>query len=297
MHVFIIGGTDWIGLVVIDELLKTGHTVTGFACTDGEARTLRAKGVNVLRGSFDDTTSLMRGATKCDGVIHMETESNADTRVKYHAINMATLQVLGDVLLGSKKPFIVTSSTVALAEGKVTREDDAGNVISARECILALEDLILGLAREGVHACSIRLPIAIHGPGDDGFINDIAVSAKKYGKAFYVNDGQSRWPAVNCADAAVLYRLALEKGAVGTYNAVAEEEISVKDIVQTIGAQMNLPIESLPMLRALDLDNSLPHVMMIDNPSSSMLTRQELGWKISGLGLLADIKAGVYPQE
>ncbi|MFD0390837.1 hypothetical protein ACFQ4K_28295 [Tistrella bauzanensis] len=59
--------------------------------------------------------------------------------------------------------------------------------------------------------------------------------AREKGFAACIGDGTNRWPAVHRADAARLYRLAVESAPPGAVlHAVAEEGITLRDIATTI---------------------------------------------------------------
>lgn len=100
---------------------------------------------------------------------------------------------------------------------------------------------VLSLADRGVRASTIQLPRTVHNrtvhnKGDGGFAGFLTRMAHQTGVASYPGDGDQRWPAVHALDAAVLFRLALEKALGGTaWHAVADEGDSVRGIVTVIG--------------------------------------------------------------
>ena len=153
-------------------------------------------------------------------------------------------------------------------------------------------DLVQQLSKEnGIRGSVIRLPPTVHGAEDKGMITAIAGMMKQKGAVFYIDDGSARWPAVHRLDAAVLFRLALEKGRGGAiYNAVAEQGVPMKDIMSVVGKRLQLSVEGKPVDEAMGLLGFFAHVLGSDNPTSSEKTRKELEWKPTQIGLLEDLE-------
>lgn len=85
-----------------------------------------------------------------------------------------------------------------------------------------------------------------------GFVARLIAMARDRGASGYVGDGSSRWPAVHVKDAAMLFRLALEKAAAGSVlQAVGDEGIPTLDIATTIARHLNVPTAARPGLRPL----------------------------------------------
>ena len=117
-------------------------------------------------------------------------------------------------------------------------------------------------------------------------------AARRTGVSGYVGDGTQRWPAVHRLDAARLFRLVLEDAAPGTVaHAIGDEGDAMRSIAEVIGRQLNLPTHVVPAENFGFLGN----VFVMDQPSSSALTRETFGWQPTHPSLLEDLEAGNYP--
>jgi nucleoside-diphosphate-sugar epimerase len=154
---------------------------------------------------------------------------------------------------------------------------------------------LLELAARGVRTSAIRLPPIVHGAGDQGIAPTLIKIARKKKESAYVGDGLNRWPSVHRLDAAHLFRLALERGAAGgTYHGVAEEGIPFGQIANLIGQRLNLPVVGKSAAQADKQFSFLAQFVSKDNPTSSALTQQRLGWKPTQPGLLNDLAQADY---
>lgn len=70
MNVFVAGGTGYIGLHVIEQLLKDGHRVRGLARKGSEAK-LGNKAIELRYGDISDPASLNGALDGCDTVIYL----------------------------------------------------------------------------------------------------------------------------------------------------------------------------------------------------------------------------------
>ena len=96
-------------------------------------------------------------------------------------------------------------------------------------------------------------------------------------------------------DAARLFRLALEKGVSGTrYHGVADEGIPFRSIAEIIGRQLSIPVVSISAKDASKSFSWFGDFAATDNPSSSLLTRNQLDWEPTQPGLLADLNGPNY---
>ena len=138
MRVFVTGATGHIGSAVVDELLETGHQVTGLARSDKSAAALAAKGADVQRGDLDDLDGLRAAAAAADGVIHLAFRHDFDDYVGAAQTDLRAVETMGEALVGSDRPLVITSGTLMLAfvsQGAAATEHDtlpAGPRIDSR---------------------------------------------------------------------------------------------------------------------------------------------------------------------
>lgn len=289
MRAFITGGSGLIGSAVIAELLGNGHTVLALARSDASAQALESAGAETLRGDLADLSSLRSGAAQADGVIHLAFNHgfrSPEVLARAVAEESAALAALGEELLGSGRPLITVSGTPR-AQGRPSTEADplstAGPVGGRARSVMA----VLELASRGVRSSAVRLPRTVHNDGRGGFAGMLTGIARRTGVSGYPGDGNQRWPAVHARDAAVLFRLVLERAQAGTsWHAVADEGDAVRDIAAVIGRRLGLPVQAV----SEEVYGPLGPIFATDQPSSSAHTRAALGWKPTHPSLLQDLE-------
>jgi nucleoside-diphosphate-sugar epimerase len=149
---------------------------------------------------------------------------------------------------------------------------------------------MLTLASMGVRACIVRLPPVVHDREKQGLASRMIQIVQKKGVSAYAGDGLNRWPGVHRLDAARLFRLALEKGAPGArYHGVAEEGVPVREIAEVIGQRLNVPVVSKSPAEIARQFSWLAPFISTDNPASSKLTQERLGWRPTQPGLISDL--------
>jgi nucleoside-diphosphate-sugar epimerase len=286
MQVFVTGATGFIGSAVVKELFEAGHEVVGLARSVESVEALKAIGAAPHCGDLNDLDSLRRGAAASDGVIH--TAYNHDFTVPRElaaAEDVRVIEALGEALLGTDRPLLVTSGT-----GGATEDDAAPE--SPR---YASEQMALSFADRGVRAGVVRFPPTVHGRGDHGFVPTLIDMARQKGVSGYPGDGSNRWAAVHRLDAAHLFRLALESALPGVrLHGVGEEGIPVREIAEVIGRHLDVPVVSISPDKVKDHFGFLGGFFSWDVPRSSALTRERLGWEPRQPGLIADLEEGHY---
>ncbi|NOV16538.1 SDR family oxidoreductase [Ensifer adhaerens] len=285
MHVFVTGATGWVGSAVVEDLIRSGHNVSGLVRSAGKASALAAIGAKVVEGSLDDLDILRAAASAADAVIHTAFNHDFSRFLENAAQDERAIQALGGALKGSDRPLLVTSGLLGLPRGAT--EADLPNLASPRKSEAAAR----AVAEQGVRAATVRLAPSVHGVGDHGFIPIVAGLAREKGVSAYVDDGLNCWSGVHRLDAAQVYRMALEAGVTeSVYHAVAVEAVPFREIAEVIGRQLGLPVEP----RSREHFGWFANFAAANMAASSAMTRSLLGWQPSGPGLIADLDQPAY---
>jgi nucleoside-diphosphate-sugar epimerase len=289
MRIFLTGATGFIGSKIIPELLQAGHQVLGLTRSDAGAEQLMAAGAEVHRGDLEDPTTLRRGAEKADAVIHCAFDHDFSHFVENCQKDKLNIEAIGEALVGSKRPLIVTSGTGmgSRGPGELASEDvfDASHANPRK----ISEETGAAVAARGVNVSYVRLP-QVHDTKKQGLISPLIEISRAKGRVAYVGEGKNRWAAAHVNDVARLYKLAIERAEPGArYNAVGEEGVTAKDISDALGRSLKLPVVSLTGDEVAAHFGWMAMFAGVDMPASSAITRKKLGWTPVGRGLIADL--------
>lgn len=294
MRVFVTGATGFIGTELVKELIEAGHQVRGLTRSDAGAEQLRVVGAEIHRGNLQDLDSLRSGASGMDVVVNLafnhdfsKFEQNAQDELK-------AIEALGSVMKPGK--LLVVTSGVGLtngAPGHVRTESDPP--VDSPSIPRKPEQAARAVAKNGIHVGIVRLP-QVHDTRKQGLVPFLTQTAREKGVSAYVGDGSHRWAAAPLKDVAHLYRLVIEKTGAGmtVYNAVQEEGVSLREIAETIGKGLNVPVISIAPEKAAEHFGRLARFATLDMPASSEWTRKELGWNPIGPGLIEDLRNMKY---
>jgi nucleoside-diphosphate-sugar epimerase len=294
MRIFLTGATGFIGSALVPELIEAGHEVIGMARTDEGARKLVEAGAKVHRATLEHPDSLREGAAQADAVIHAAFDHDFSRFVENCEKDKRAIAALGEALAGSNRPLVITSGTGVGSgdHGELASED----VFNTRHPNPRIGSELAGnaLLEQDIDVRVVRLP-QVHNPYKQGLITPLVAIARDKGVSAYVGDGQNRWPAGHLSDAARVYRLALEKGQPGArYHAVGEEGVTSREIAESLGRGLKLPVVSIAPEEAAAHFGWMGMFVGMNMPASSALTQARLGWRPSGPTLLADLEEARY---
>ncbi|MGW2665714.1 SDR family oxidoreductase [Nocardia tengchongensis] len=295
MHVFVTGATGWIGSAVVDELLDTGHVVTGLARSEASAVALERRGALVRRGDLDDLEGLAAAAGAADAVVHLANKHDWANPAESNRTERAAVGTMADALVGSDRPLLLATVLSGIAHGRPATEADRSPAVGPDAPRGGAENLALAYAEKGVRVIATRFAPSVHGAGDTGFVANLVAAARKHGRSGYVGAGDTAWAAAHRGDAARLVRLGLESAPPGSIlHAVAEEAVSTRAIAEAIGDALDVPVVSIAPEDAAEHVGFVGRFVGLDMSASSTATRRLLAWNPTGPTLIDDIRSGAY---
>ena len=290
MRIFVTGATGFIGTELVKGLIAAGNQVRGLTRSEAGAQQLQAAGAEVHHGDLKNVDSLRSGAAGMDVVVNLA--FNHDDMSKFAESGQDernAIEAMGSVLEPGK--LLVVTSGTGLASGgpdHLRRESDAPQRTAALP--RQPEDVARAVADRGVRVAIVRLP-QVHDTRKQGLVPFLTEAARQKGVSAYVGDGANRWAAAPLADVAHLYQLVVEQAGTGVtiYHAVQEEGVPLREIAETLGKGLKIPVVSLDPEKAAGHFGWLAHFAALDMPASSEWTRKILSWNPTGPGLIEDL--------
>ncbi|WP_446743333.1 SDR family oxidoreductase [Silvibacterium acidisoli] len=289
MRVFVTGATGFIGTELVKELIAAGHQVRGLTRSDAGAGQLKAVGGEVHRGDLTDLASLRSGAKGMDVVVHLAFSHDFSKFAQNAEDEKQAIEALGSAMEPGKL-LVVTSGTGLASGGPGHLRVESDPPASHQAIPRRPEQTAKAVSEKGVHVAIVRLP-QVHDTRKQGLVPLLTQTAREKGVSAYVGNGANRWAAAPLKAVAELYRLVVEKTGPGytVYHAVDEEGVAIKDVAETIGKGLNVPVVSIAPEQAAEHFGWFAGFAGLDMPASSEWTRKTLGWEPVGPGLIEDL--------
>jgi nucleoside-diphosphate-sugar epimerase len=300
MRILFIGATGYVGGSVAARLLGEGHEIVGMARSAEKAAKLGERGIEPLIANLADLRVIADAARGADAVINA---ADADNSFIVHAIL--------DALAGSHKRFIQTSGSSVVADracgegsGAIFTEDTPLEPLPERLLRVAVDGLVLGAVRRGVHGIVIR-PALIYGEGSGLNPHSLQIPkligiAKERGIALHVGRGLNIWSHVFIDDVVELYVRALDAAPAGSLFYAENGEASWKSMASAVGRMLGLGPETQdwPLEEALAALGAAAVTSYGSNSRvRSLKARLMLGWTPQGPTLFDEIEKGCYRRE
>lgn len=286
--ILVTGASGFVGLAVCKELKKNGYDVLGLVRSEKAAAELAKIDVDIVLGDVNDEVLLAQTISQVDGVIHTAFNHNFSTFYQNCQDDYKVIQVMGECLVGTDKPLVVTSGAFSTGKEKEVFIEPPYITSSIVPRSMSDESALL-LAEKGVNAKLIGLT-QVHNTEKFGLVNYLFDVARQKGISAYIGDGSNLWSGVHIDDAARLYRLVLECGKQGNkYFASAGKPMSLRHIAEIIGTKLSVPVRSIPNSEAESHFGSLTHLAESSLYVSENKTATTLGWSANGPSFAEDL--------
>jgi nucleoside-diphosphate-sugar epimerase len=279
MHVFVLGGTGFIGTSVVRALIRRGHEVMGLARSDLAAERLGRAGSRPLLGDITRPASWMEQLPPVDAVVHLACDLDSDMSAVDRRLLDALLRKLATQ---PKRPRFITTGGCWLfgATGNdVATEDTPFSPLLAFAWMVPHTRRILSAAEvEGI----VIHPAMVY-TADGGVFSRFAGDARRRAAIRVVESEAVRWPLVHRDDLAELYALALEIAPSGSsYIGAVIDGLEVGRIARAFARRFGLPNQATRVISADQVAAELgawARGYARDQRLSGAKARAELGWR------------------
>ena len=285
-HVFVTGGSGYIGRALLAELVGRGDTVSALARSDAAAAVVREHGATPVSGDLTDLPLLREAAARADAVIHLGAAGD-DTA----GVDLAAATALQDG--AGAKPYVHTGGLWVYGTTDGVADEDA----PLRPPALTAwrvdnERQVLARAATGGHPVLV-MPAIVYGHAR-GLVQSTLVDAARGADAVqYPGDGANRWGLVHVEDVADLYVRALDSPAGQRYLAVTEN-LPVLDIATALSRAPGNPqrTESVSVEQFTERLGLLAEPLLLDQQLTAARAREQLGWSPTHTDALDELARG-----
>lgn len=289
MHVFLTGGTGYVGSAVLRRLVGEGHRVTALVRSERSAAAAAAAGATAVRGDITDVPWLAERMAAADGVVHTASPGDA-TSVR---VDRAVVAAAGKALAGTGKPYVHTSGVWVYAGADAVTEDSPLDPVAPLAWRPQVAQEVLAIATR----TAVVLPGVVYGRGR-GLPTLLSQAPRTASGALtLIGDGTQRWVTVHVDDLAGLYTRVLVHGRSGSYWIASDgRNPSVRTLGEAAsraaGAQGAIAPETPEdTLRRL---GALAQGLLRSQAASGDKARSELGWKPTRPSLAQELEHGSY---
>ena len=269
MHVFLTGGTGFVGSEIVRRLTLAGHTVRALVRPGSEGKMTIREGVEIYKGDATEAQSLKGALQGCRAVIHLvgiirENPARGVTFEKLHTEATANMVAAAEEQGVTRLLHMSANGTRADAESDYHRTK-----WQAEERV-----------RNSSLAWTIFRPSLIFGPGDE-FVNMLAEMVRKLPVVPVIGDGRYRMTPVAVEDVAAGFVAALGRPeSVGQiYHCCGPDEFTYDEVLDLIGMALGKD-----KVRKIHQPAALvrPVVTLLDSIPQFPITRNQLTMLLEG---------------
>ena len=244
MRALVTGTSGFVGSAVARRLAADGHDIRVLLRPTSDRRNLDGMDAEIVEGDLSDPQSLKAAVKGCDSVFHVA----ADYRIwvpdggasMYRANVDGSRELVRAACDAGVSRFVYTSSVAVLYPLPGTEVADEAATASVGDMVshykkskFLAEEAVMELVREESAPVVIVNPSAPFGPRDikPTPTGRIVLDAAKGRMPAYLDTGLN---AVHVDDVAEGHLLAFDKGEIGERYILGGENLSLRDIIQTV---------------------------------------------------------------
>jgi len=274
VHIFLTGGTGYIGSAVLDVLVRGGHTVDALVRHSEKAAQVQARGARPVLGDLARPVTYADAAAAADGVIHTAFEYSA----RGPQVDAAAIEAFV-APSGRAGRFVIYTSGIWVLGPSPSPADESAQVnpIELVAWRPAHERQVLDASADGLRTVVVR-PGIVYG-GSRGIVGDLLKDGAN-GLIRIIGDGENHWPLVYDRDLGELYlRLVNTATASGVFHANDEGDERVNEIVAAIAGHISTTpsIRRVPLAEARQKMGPYAEALALDQKVRSPRARA-LGW-------------------
>lgn len=214
-RIFVTGASGQIGLPLIRELVRQGHSVVGLVRTKEHEAAVRDAGAEVISGSLTDAAAVEGGLRGADRVFHLAGGTRGPGAETADVMNrVGTEALLTAARKYPLKAFVFASSSAVYGQraGFWVPEDFAPKPdTNYGRAKLAAEEALMGAFRSDGFPVIIARIGPVYGPG----IRFMMVDRMKAGNAYLPGEGLNQIPVVHIDDCVNALIAVGQRGKVG----------------------------------------------------------------------------------
>jgi len=304
MHVFVTGGSGFVGGHLIEALVREGHTVSALARSEASGKGVAALGARPVRA--DLSTLEAHHLAGAQAFVHAAAfVEEWGTRAQFWAANVEGTRRALDAAAGAGVArFVHVGTEAALFDGHDLVDVDESQPYPVRQRYLysetkaEAERLVLAADRPGLSTVSIR-PRLVWGPRDTSVLPAIVRMARA-GSFSWIDGGEARTSTTHVDNLVSALCAALSGGPGGRAYFVADDgERTMRTFLTALArtAGVELPARSVPSWLARPLASAVEgtfrlvrarrtppmtrfavHMMSCSVTVRTERARRELGW-------------------
>lgn len=248
MKALVTGATGLVGSAVVRELIHKGEEVKALVRPNSNRSNLEGLDVEEALGDITDYDSVRKALGECDRAYHVAALYTMDDRPEaYYRVNVeGTRNVLNACLDAGVQRVVYTSTIAAVGSARNGKLADEETVWDLGDLFIPYITTKYMAEFEAWRACSRGLPVVVVCPTGPMGARDVKPTPTGKLIVDFLNGKMPLYPpmyfnVIDVDDVALGHRLAMEKGRLGERYILANQNVSLAEILKTVARLTGVP--------------------------------------------------------